>query len=100
MYDEGFATWRLKVHGLVEKPVGLGLDKLRALPHRQQITQHYCIRSWSGIAKWAACPWPRTWTWSNPIPRPAGWASTPYRATDPTEALRTTSTPPSKCATT
>ncbi|HZQ78154.1 MAG TPA: molybdopterin-dependent oxidoreductase [Acidimicrobiia bacterium] len=50
--EEGFAGWRLKVHGLVEHPVELSLDDLRALPHHEQITQHFCIQGWSGVAKW------------------------------------------------
>ncbi len=27
-------------------------QQLRALPHHEQITQHFCIQGWSGIAKW------------------------------------------------
>ena len=52
LHDEGFRSWRLKVHGLVEHPTELSLDDLRALPHHEQITQHFCIQGWSGIAKW------------------------------------------------
>jgi sulfoxide reductase catalytic subunit YedY len=48
----GFADYRLSVHGLVENPVELGLDELRALPNHEQITQHFCIQGWSGVAKW------------------------------------------------
>ena len=33
-------------------PVDLDLAQLRALPHHEQITQHFCIQGWSGIAKW------------------------------------------------
>ncbi len=47
-----FADYRLRVNGLVENPVELGLDQLRALPHHEQITQHFCIQGWSGVAKW------------------------------------------------
>lgn len=47
-----FADYRLKIAGLVENPVALSLDQLRALPHHEQITQHYCIQGWSGVAKW------------------------------------------------
>ena len=25
---------------------------MRALPHHKQITQHFCIQGWSGVAKW------------------------------------------------
>ncbi len=48
----GFADYRLRIHGLVEHPAELDLAALRALPHHEQITQHYCIQGWSGIAKW------------------------------------------------
>ena len=34
------------------QPVELDLAQLRALPHHEQITQHFCIQGWSGIAKW------------------------------------------------
>lgn len=30
----------------------LSLDELKQLPTHQQITQHFCIQGWSGIAKW------------------------------------------------
>jgi thiosulfate reductase cytochrome b subunit len=50
--DEGFASWRLEVHGLVDNPVTLSLEELRDLAHHEQITQHFCIQGWSGIAKW------------------------------------------------
>jgi DMSO/TMAO reductase YedYZ molybdopterin-dependent catalytic subunit len=52
LFDEGFASWRLKIHGEVENPVDLSLAELRALPRHEQITQHFCIQGWSGIAKW------------------------------------------------
>jgi methionine sulfoxide reductase catalytic subunit len=48
----GFADYRLRINGLVENPVELSLAQLRALPHHEQITQHYCIQGWSGVAKW------------------------------------------------
>ena len=48
----GFADFRLRIDGLVDNPVELGFAELRAMPKREQITQHYCIQGWSGIAKW------------------------------------------------
>ncbi len=51
LFDTG-SSWRFKVQGLVENPVDLSLEELRALPRREQITQHYCIQGWSGVAKW------------------------------------------------
>lgn len=48
----GFADYRLEVGGLVENPTVLSLAQLRALPYHEQITQHFCIQGWSGVAKW------------------------------------------------
>ncbi len=42
----------MRIDGLVDNPVDLDLAQLRALPHHEQITQHFCIQGWSGIAKW------------------------------------------------
>jgi methionine sulfoxide reductase catalytic subunit len=52
LFDSNFADYRLRIHGLVENPVELDLTQLRALPHHEQITQHFCIQGWSGVAKW------------------------------------------------
>ncbi|MEO7588699.1 MAG: molybdopterin-dependent oxidoreductase [Arachnia sp.] len=49
---DDFASYRLKIGGLVENPVTVSLAELRALPHHEQITQHFCIQGWSGVAKW------------------------------------------------
>ena len=48
----GFADWRLKVDGLVARPLELSLDELRALPARSQITRHDCVEGWSCIGQW------------------------------------------------
>ncbi len=48
----GFADYRLRIDGLVEEPMELDLEQLHALPYHEQITQHYCIQGWSGVAKW------------------------------------------------
>jgi len=52
LQDGNFTDYRLRINGLVEHPAELGLDQLRALPHHEQITQHFCIQGWSGVAKW------------------------------------------------
>jgi DMSO/TMAO reductase YedYZ molybdopterin-dependent catalytic subunit len=51
-----FQEYRLRVHGLVENPVELSLDELRALGQRDQVTLHHCIQGWSGIAEWTGVP--------------------------------------------
>ena len=48
----GFADWRLRVGGLVEHPLDLTLDNIRALPQRTQITRHDCVEGWSAIGQW------------------------------------------------
>jgi DMSO/TMAO reductase YedYZ molybdopterin-dependent catalytic subunit len=50
LQEGDFADYRLRVNGLVDNPVELGLTQLRALPSTQ-ITQHFCIQGWSGVAK-------------------------------------------------
>lgn len=52
LFDNHFADYRLRIGGLVANPVALSLEQLRDLPHHEQITQHFCIQGWSGIAKW------------------------------------------------
>ncbi|WP_305780159.1 molybdopterin-dependent oxidoreductase [Nocardia nova] len=52
LFDSRFTDYRLRIHGLVNNPVELSLDQLRAMPHHEQITQHFCIQGWSGVAKW------------------------------------------------
>jgi len=47
-----FAGYRLTVGGLVDHPVELSLDDLKKLSFHEQITQHFCIQGWSGVAKW------------------------------------------------
>ena len=48
----GFTDWRLEVRGLVDNPMQLSLDELKALPQRTQITRHDCVEGWSAIAEW------------------------------------------------
>jgi len=52
LYENNFADYRLRIGGLVHNSVELDMAQLRALPHHEQITQHFCIQGWSGIAKW------------------------------------------------
>jgi methionine sulfoxide reductase catalytic subunit len=52
MLANNFADGQLRISGLVENPVDLSLAELRGLPYHDQITQHFCIQGWSGVAKW------------------------------------------------
>ncbi|MEZ5323013.1 MAG: molybdopterin-dependent oxidoreductase [Microthrixaceae bacterium] len=69
---DDFRGWRLDVHGLVANPVRLSLDDLRALPHHEQITQHFCIQGWSGVAKWGGVSMSTILDLVDPSPR-ARW---------------------------
>ncbi|MEZ5650750.1 MAG: molybdopterin-dependent oxidoreductase [Burkholderiaceae bacterium] len=51
-----FADYRLGIHGMVEKPLSLGLAALRDMPSRSQITRHDCVEGWSCIAQWTGVP--------------------------------------------
>lgn len=59
-YDEqvrtNFAHYRLRVNGLVEDPCEFSYDELKAMPKQEQITTHFCIQGWSGVAKWGGVP--------------------------------------------
>jgi DMSO/TMAO reductase YedYZ molybdopterin-dependent catalytic subunit len=54
--DRGFGGWRLRVDGLVRRPISLSLDEIRALPARSQITRHDCVEGWSCIGGWTGPP--------------------------------------------
>ncbi len=51
-----FAGWRLKVDGLVARPLALSHAQVRALPVRNQITRHDCVEGWSAIGRWTGTP--------------------------------------------
>jgi DMSO/TMAO reductase YedYZ molybdopterin-dependent catalytic subunit len=50
--DAKFATWQLKIDGLVTNPGSYSLAQLQAMPSRTQITRHDCVEGWSAIGKW------------------------------------------------
>lgn len=52
LLSENFASYRLKIGGLVERPLSLSLADVRAAPARTQITRHDCVEGWSSIGKW------------------------------------------------
>lgn len=51
-----WSEYRLRIDGLVQSPLDLSYAQLLALPKQDQITQHFCIQGWSGIAKWSGVP--------------------------------------------
>jgi methionine sulfoxide reductase catalytic subunit len=52
----GFVNYRLRISGLVEAPQEFSLADLKAMPKQEQITTHFCIQGWSGVAKWGGVP--------------------------------------------
>ena len=53
---EGFRNFVLRVGGLVETPRMFSYAELKAMPKQEQITTHFCIQGWSGVAKWGGVP--------------------------------------------
>lgn len=47
-----FVDWRLRVDGLVARPLSLSLSQIQTMPQRAQITRHDCVEGWSAIGKW------------------------------------------------
>ncbi len=52
----GFAGFVLRVGGLVETPRMFTYAELKAMPKQEQITTHFCIQGWSGVARWGGVP--------------------------------------------
>jgi methionine sulfoxide reductase catalytic subunit len=53
LLKDNFASWKLKIFGLVESPVELSLADLRQKKKQTQVTEHYCIQGWTAIAEWS-----------------------------------------------
>ncbi len=51
-----FANYRLSIGGLVANPREFSYSELKAMPKQEQITKHFCIQGWSGVAKWGGVP--------------------------------------------
>jgi methionine sulfoxide reductase catalytic subunit len=64
----GFKDYRLRVYGLVENPVELSLDEIKAMAAKRQITLHHCIQGWSGIAEWGGLQMLELMTLVRPLP--------------------------------
>jgi methionine sulfoxide reductase catalytic subunit len=54
--ENNFKDWKLKVFGLVERPLELSLNDLYLMRKQEQVTEHYCIQGWTAIAEWAGVP--------------------------------------------
>jgi DMSO/TMAO reductase YedYZ molybdopterin-dependent catalytic subunit len=46
------AAWRLRVDGLVRRPLDLSLDELTRMPRTTYTVKHHCVEGWTAIATW------------------------------------------------
>jgi DMSO/TMAO reductase YedYZ molybdopterin-dependent catalytic subunit len=46
------AAWRLRVDGLVRRPLDLSLDDLTRMPRTTYTVKHHCVEGWTAIATW------------------------------------------------
>ena len=53
---DNFVNYRLSVRGLITNPHDFTYAELKAIPKQEQITKHFCIQGWSGVAKWGGVP--------------------------------------------
>ena len=53
---EKFVNWRLRVEGLVNRPLAVSPVQLQQMPKRTQITRHDCVEGWSAIGEWTGTP--------------------------------------------
>ncbi|TVV71170.1 molybdopterin-dependent oxidoreductase [Sphingomonas solaris] len=51
-----FADGRLKVDGLVARPLSLSRAQIGTMPARTQPTRHDCVEGWSAIGQWTGVP--------------------------------------------
>lgn len=52
LVDGKFADYRLKIGGLVNRPLSLSLAQIMSMPARTQITRHDCVEGWTAIGQW------------------------------------------------
>jgi DMSO/TMAO reductase YedYZ molybdopterin-dependent catalytic subunit len=46
------AAWRLRVDGLVRRPLDLSLADLMRMPRTTYTVKHHCVEGWTAIATW------------------------------------------------
>jgi DMSO/TMAO reductase YedYZ molybdopterin-dependent catalytic subunit len=65
---DGFRDYRLRIGGLVQRPLEISLPQLHAMPARTQITRHDCVEGWSCIAQWTGVPLAHLLALARPLP--------------------------------
>jgi DMSO/TMAO reductase YedYZ molybdopterin-dependent catalytic subunit len=49
---DGFTSYRMRINGLGEEPRDFTLADIKTMTKQGQITTHFCIQGWSGVAEW------------------------------------------------
>ncbi|MGH7698939.1 MAG: molybdopterin-dependent oxidoreductase [Gemmatimonadales bacterium] len=62
------AAWRLRVDGLVRRPLELTLDDLMRMPRLSYTVKHHCVEGWTAIASWHGVPVSAVAAASEPLP--------------------------------
>lgn len=61
------ASWRLDVGGLVEAPLSLSYDDLRAMPRAEQVSTFHCVTGWTvDSVHWAGVRLRDVFAWVKP----------------------------------
>ncbi|MDQ2946557.1 MAG: molybdopterin-dependent oxidoreductase, partial [Acidobacteriota bacterium] len=68
LVSDGFASYSLRVDGLVVNPRRFSYAEIKTMPKQEQITEHFCIQGWSGVAKWGGVPMHRILDIVKPTP--------------------------------
>jgi methionine sulfoxide reductase catalytic subunit len=85
LLENNFANWKMKVHGLVEKPLDLSLADLHAMKKEMQITEHSCIQGWTAIGEWGGVPMSYIISLCKPLPQVRYVVFYSYQYTDDTQ---------------
>jgi methionine sulfoxide reductase catalytic subunit len=65
---EDFAGYRLRIGGLVANPCVLSFAAIKAMDKQVQVTEHFCIQGWSGVAKWGGVSMRDVLSLARPLP--------------------------------
>jgi DMSO/TMAO reductase YedYZ molybdopterin-dependent catalytic subunit len=66
------ATWRLRIDGLVRRPIELSYDELLALPKAQQVSTFHCVTGWVvDNVRWGGVRFHDLLAQARPLPRAA-----------------------------
>ena len=60
--------WTIKIDGMVEKPIEIGLDDLiRQMPMEERLYRHRCVEAWSMAIPWSGFPLAKLVEFAKPL---------------------------------